>query len=76
MSDGLTLKRAQERLEDYLNAEVAILAAQEYTLATGQKITKTDLKQIQSGIKYWREVCSELKTDEASNIGFYQGRVK
>lgn len=76
MSGELTYGRALERLNDYLAAEEGITLAQEYTLANGQKLTKANLSQIQSGIKYWREICSELKSEESSGIGFYQAVVK
>ena len=71
MSTGLTLEEARIRYRDYLNAEQAILLGQEYELATGEKVKKANLKEVQAGLKLWEERCDELVTKESSGIGIY-----
>lgn len=71
MSTGLTLEEARIRYMDYLNAEQAVLLGQEYELATGEKVKKANLKEIQAGLKLWEERCSELATKESSVLGVY-----
>lgn len=71
MSTGLTLEEARIRYMDYLNAEQAVLLGQEYELATGEKVKKANLKEIQAGLKLWEERCSELATKESSALGIY-----
>lgn len=71
MSTGLTLEEAQMRYRDYLNAEQAVLLGQEYELATGEKVKKANLKEIQAGLKLWKERCNELATNESGRLGVY-----
>ncbi|MBY0243177.1 MAG: hypothetical protein K2X55_28115 [Burkholderiaceae bacterium] len=56
---GITLARAQAQLENYLNAETAVLAGQSYEIA-GRKLTRADLQTIQAGITAWDRRCKEL----------------
>jgi hypothetical protein len=56
---GITLARAQAQLENYLNAETAVLAGQSYEIA-GRKLTRADLQSIQVGIDAWDKRVKEL----------------
>lgn len=56
---GITLGQAQAQLENYLNAETAVLAGQSYEIA-GRKLTRADLKSIQAGIDAWDERVKQL----------------
>lgn len=49
---GITLAQAQQRLDEYLAAEAAVLANQEYEIA-GRRLKRANLSEIQSGIDIW-----------------------
>jgi len=51
---GITHIQAQEQLQAYLAAELAVLQGQSYQIA-GRTLTRADLDHIQSGIKIWHE---------------------
>lgn len=51
---GITQEQAQEQLDKYLAAEVAILGSQSYEIA-GRKLTRADLADVQKGIALWDE---------------------
>lgn len=61
---GITLEQAQARLAEYLAAESAVLAAQDWTL-NGKRVTRADLGAIQSGIKLWDERAKTLSATAA-----------
>lgn len=56
---GITLAQAEARLQEYLNAEAAVLLGQA-TEVEGRKLTRADLDAIQSGIKLWDARCKAL----------------
>jgi hypothetical protein len=58
---GIRLEQAQAQLDAYLEAELAVLKNQSYEIA-GRKLTRADLKSIQSGIKSWSDCVSALTT--------------
>lgn len=68
---GLTLKEARARYKDYLCAEEAVLLGQEYSLSTGERLTRVDLDKIHRGIKFWEEKCNQLANEESNGIGIY-----
>ena len=68
---GLTLEEAQIRYRDYLCAEEAVLLGQEYSLSTGERLTRADLDKIHKGMKYWEERCNQLANEENIGIGIY-----
>ncbi len=49
---GITLAQAQEKLNQYLAAEEAVLLGQSYSIA-GRSLSRADLRSIQEGIKLW-----------------------
>jgi hypothetical protein len=49
---GITQSQAQEQLDAYLAAEIAVLSGQSYEIA-GRKLTRADLESIQRGIALW-----------------------
>lgn len=56
---GITTNIAQQRLNDYLNAEAACLAGQEVRL--GDKLVRNaDLAEIRKGIEYWSAQVEKL----------------
>lgn len=59
MAYGLTLAQAQAKLDEYLAAETAILAGQEYVI-DNRRLKRADLASIQMGIKAWDGRCKEL----------------
>lgn len=56
---GVRLEQAQAQLDAYLAAELAVLKNQSYEIA-GRKLTRADLKSIQSGIQSWSEQVNVL----------------
>lgn len=56
---GITLAQAEARLQEYLNAEAAVLLGQA-TEVEGRKLTRADLDAIQNGIKLWDARCKTL----------------
>lgn len=49
---GITLAIAQERLDAYLAAELAVLSGQKYEIA-GRSLQRADLREIRAGITQW-----------------------
>jgi hypothetical protein len=56
---GITLAQAEARLQEYLNAEAAVLSKQSYTIA-GRTLSRANLKEIQTGIEIWDRRAKEL----------------
>lgn len=56
---GITLAQAQEKLDEYLAAETAVLASQSYVIA-GRTMTRANLQFIQDGITVWNQRVQEL----------------
>lgn len=64
MSTGTPLEQAQQRLQQYLDAEARILQAQEYTVGQGgtaRRNRRADLEQVQAGIKAVRLEIDQLQ---------------
>ena len=59
MPEGLTLARAQENLERWLNADAAAAAGKSYTIGT-RSFTKQDAAEIRESIDYWSAKVSTL----------------
>lgn len=51
---GITLAQAQQRLEQYMAAEAAVLLNQSYEIA-GRRLTRANLADIQQGINLWNQ---------------------
>lgn len=66
---GITLAKAQEQLDLYLAAEVAVLAGQSYSIA-GRSLSRADLTTIQQGITIW-----DARVKRLSNRGITVRRV-
>lgn len=58
---GITLEQAQQRLNDYLAAEAAVLANQSYEIH-GRKLTRANLSEITNGIAIWDKRCKQLSS--------------
>ncbi len=58
---GITLATATARLEDYLDAELKILAGQEKTIG-GRTLKRADLAEVQAGIQIWDRRVQELSS--------------
>ncbi|WP_297639420.1 DUF6148 family protein [uncultured Clostridium sp.] len=56
---GLTLKEAQARYREYLEAEKKVLAGQRYKIEN-QELERAPLKEIRDGMKFWEGKCNEL----------------
>jgi hypothetical protein len=60
---GITLEIAEQRLQEYLDAELKVLAGQAVKLSDGganHDLTLADLDKIQAGIKVWNERAKQL----------------
>ena len=69
MSTGTPLEQAQQRLQQYLDAEARILQSQEYTVdqsGTAHRTRRADLEQVRAGIK---EAQSEIASLQAAQAG-------
>lgn len=49
---GITQAQAQEQLDRYLAAEIAVLSGQRYMIA-GRELWRANLAEIQNGIAIW-----------------------
>ena len=56
---GITLEQAETRLQEYLDAEAAVLKKQEYNIL-GRRMTMANLAEIQQGIEIWDARCKKL----------------
>jgi hypothetical protein len=56
---GITLAQAEARLQEYLDAESAVLTKQEYQI-NGRRLTLANLEEIQKGIDQWDKRCKAL----------------
>ena len=56
---GLTLKEAQAKYREYLEAERKILQAQSYK-SEGDELERASLKEVREGMKFWEGKCNEL----------------
>lgn len=61
---GITLDQAQTQLQQYLDAEKAVLTGQRYELG-GRVVVRADLATIQEGIKTWD---ARVKVLSARNV--------
>lgn len=61
---GLTLAQAEARLQQYLDAEAAVLGGQAYEIE-GRMLRRADLDAIQAGIKIWDSRCKELSAQSS-----------
>jgi len=56
---GITQAQAEAKLQEYLDAETAVLAGQSYSIA-GRTVTLSDLEAIQKGIETWNKRVQRL----------------
>lgn len=56
---GLTLKEAQAKYREYLEAERKILQAQSYK-SEDSELERASLKDVREGMKFWESKCNEL----------------
>lgn len=57
---AITLEQAQAQLQAYLDAELAVLSGQSYSIA-GRSLTRANLADIQNGVKTWSSKVQELQ---------------
>jgi hypothetical protein len=56
---GITADQAETRLQEYLNAESAVLSGQSCTI-NGRMLTMANLAEIQKGIEIWNRRAQKL----------------
>ncbi|MAB00113.1 MAG: hypothetical protein CMN87_12145 [Stappia sp.] len=56
---GLTLEQAQERLNDWLEADAAVARSQSYTIGT-RTLTRANAYQIRENIDFWTKQVERL----------------
>ncbi|GAK06046.1 hypothetical protein JCM19037_4600 [Geomicrobium sp. JCM 19037] len=59
MSQGLTLDRAKDHLNVWLEAERKVATGQEYRIGS-RMLKRADLKDIRDSIQYWRREVNRL----------------
>lgn len=57
---GITLKRAQEHLEAWLNAELAVSKGQSYQIGS-RMLKRANLSEIRKQIQYWENKIAVFK---------------
>ncbi len=62
---GISLSTAQQHLQAWLNAELAVTAAQSYTIGT-RSLSKANLGEIREQIKFWQNEVARLENMEKS----------
>jgi len=67
---GIDLATAETRLQQYLDAEAAVLAGQSYKIGD-REMRRADLAEIRAGIDAWDKRC---KTAAVSASGRSRGR--
>jgi hypothetical protein len=60
MSESITLERAKQHLEAWLNAELSVSTGQSYRMGTRQ-LERASLPEIRKSIQYWRSEISRLQ---------------
>jgi len=58
---GITLSIASARLAEYLDAELAILGGQEYSIGS-RRLKRADLAEVRAGILLWDQRVKELSS--------------
>jgi hypothetical protein len=66
---GITLAHAEARLQEYLDAEAAVLSGQRYEIA-GRMMQRANLAEIQEGIKIW-----DARAKSLGSVASGKGRV-
>lgn len=56
---GLTLKEAQAKYREYLDAESKVLMGQRYKIEN-KELERANLEEIRKGITFWENKCSQL----------------
>lgn len=56
---GLSLKEAQARYREYLDAESKVLKGQRYKIEN-EELERASLKEIRDGMRFWEGKCNEL----------------
>lgn len=56
---GIDLTTANTRLQQYLDAEAAILSGQAYTI-NGRRLERANLSEVQEGIRIWNQRVQDL----------------
>ena len=64
---GLTLEVAQNHLEAWLEAEVAVSTSQSYRIGT-RSLTRADLSEISKRITYWQNQVDRLRKGRPRGI--------
>lgn len=63
MAYGITKEVAQNHLDQWLEAELAITTGQSYQIGT-RSLTRADLASVRQQIEYWSDKVEELQAKE------------
>lgn len=63
----ITLKIAEEHLDAWLKAELAVSTGQSYRIGTRQ-LQRADLSEIRQSINYWRKEMARLQKGGRRNV--------
>ena len=62
---GITVERAKEYLEIWLDAEKAVATGQSYKIGS-RSLTRANLSDIRDSIRYWRNELEKLESGRGS----------
>ena len=71
-----TLATAQEHLAAWMQAELALASAQEYSINTGgsaRSLKRADLGMVANQIKFWKKEVERLSSEKPANGKFRFG---
>lgn len=70
---ALSVETCQRHLDQYLEAEMAVLGSQSYTIG-GRSLTRANLKDIRDGIKIWSDRLAAARREESIGRGIFMRR--
>lgn len=63
---GITLVQAEAKLAEWMAADTAVAAGQEYSIA-GRSLRRSDAQEIRENIKFWDAKVRELEAIESGS---------
>jgi len=64
---GITLEKAQEMYQKYIDAEVLIISNQRYKIED-RELERAPLKEVLAAKLYWEKQCYKLSQGRGSNV--------
>ena len=67
----ITIEKARERLQMWLDAEAAVATGQSYKIG-GRSLTRASLSDIRQQINYWRNEVAKLESGRGSGARVFR----